>query len=297
MSAAGTRTELVADARTALESVQDGATVGIGGILTNGRPMTLVRELARRGLRDLTVVAPVAALDVDLLIATGCVRRVVTSYVGCEGIAGVAPLFRSAAESGAIEVWELDEAHCGLALRAAAQRLPFLPWRGGVGTDLPIHNPRLVPFADPIGGESLLAIPALPLDLALIHGHRADRFGNVQFSGPTHMDPVMASAAARVVVQVEELVGNDVIRRDPAATHRWRTTSVVPARWGTHPYAATTIEADVEHLTAFAAAGKRAARGDRDGLEQYLDAHVRGPADHAQYLDHIGLRRILELNP
>lgn len=295
MSAPVERRSVVVGAEQALAELSDGATVGIGGILTNGRPMTLVRELIRRGLRDLTIVAPVAALDVDLLVAAGCVRRVVTSYVGCEALAGVAPIFRAAVQRGAVEVWDADEAHCVAGLRAAGQGLPFLPWQGGVGTDLPVHNPDLVEFVDPVAGRTLLAVPAIPLDVALIHAERADAYGNVQFAGPGHVDPLLAAAATRVVVQAERVVGNDVIRRDPAATRRWRETAVVPAIWGTHPYASAGIEADAEHLRAFAAAGRAAGKGDPGPVDDYVDRYARGPATHADYLETIGIRRILEL--
>lgn len=295
MTVATARRSVVATPAAALAGIADGATIGIGGILTNGRPMALVREIARRGLRDLTIVAPVAALDVDLLVAAGCVRKVVTSYAGCEAVAGVAPVFRAAVERGEVEAWDADEAHCVAGLRAAGQGLPFLPWRGGVGTDLPAINPDLVEFADPIDGRPLLAVPAIPLDVALIHAERADAYGNVQFDGPAHTDPLLAAAAEHVVVQVERVVGNDVIRRDPPATRRWRTTTVVPAVWGTHPYASAGIEADVAHLRELAGLGRAAAKGDRAGVDGYLRRHVRDAATHADYLETIGVRRILEL--
>ncbi len=295
MTAVPTRCSVVATAADALDGVADGATVGIGGILTNGRPMTLVREIARRGLRDLTIVAPVAALDVDLLIAAGCVRKVVTSYAGCEAVAGVAPILRAAIERGDVEVWDADEAHCVAGLRAAGQGLPFLPWQGGVGTDLPRINPDLVEFSDPIDGRTLLAVPAIPLDVALIHAEQADVYGNVQFAGPGHADPLLAAAAEHVIVQVERVVGNDVIRRDPPATRRWRSTTVVPAVWGSHPYASAGIEADAEHLRELARAGRAAGKGDPGAIDSYLERHVRDAATHADYLETIGVRRILEL--
>lgn len=290
-----TRSSRLADAATALAGVADGATIGVGGILTNGRPMALVRELVRRGLRDLTVVAPVAALDLDVLIAGGCVRRVVTSYAGCEGLAGVAPLFRRAVQDGTVEVWDADEAHCAQGLRAAAQRLPFLPWQGGVGTDLPAANPDLIEFRDPVGGRPLLAVPAIPLDVALIHAEAADRYGNVRFAGPGHMDPLLAAAAHRVVVQAERIVPNDELRRDPAATRYWRDTTVVRAVWGTHPYASAHLEADVDHLRGLAAAARAAAGGDRAELDDYVGRLARTPAGHVDYLEAIGIRRIAEL--
>jgi glutaconate CoA-transferase subunit A len=279
----------------ALGEIADGAVVGIGGTLTAGRPMALVRELIRRRPKDLTLVAPIASLDVDLAIAAGCVRRVVTAYVGAEAVAAVAPAFRAAAERGDVEVVDLDEAHCVVGLRAAGQRLPFLPWLGGVGTDLPTVNPALVEFEDPISGRPLLAVPAIELDVALIHTETADAYGNVQFAGTGHMDALIASAAKRVVVQAERIVSTDRMRRNPGATHYWRDTSVTRTPWGTHPYASASIETDAEHLAGYAKAARSAARGEGSDLEAYLEAYVFSPDDHADYLDAVGIRRIAGL--
>jgi glutaconate CoA-transferase subunit A len=279
----------------ALGEVPDGAVVGIGGTLTAGRPMALVRELLRRRPRDLTLVAPIGSLDVDLAIAAGSVQRVLTAYVGAEGVAAVAPTFRAAAERGDVEVVDLDEAHCVIGLRAAGQGLPFLPWLGGVGTDLPKINPRLVEFEDPITGRPLLAVPAIRLDLALIHSETADAYGNVQFAGTGHLDPLLASAADRVVVQAERIVPTDWIRRNPGATHYWREVCVTRAPWGTHPYASATIETDSEHLKVYTKAARSAVKGDGAELERYLEANVYGPANHEDYLEAVGIRRIAEL--
>lgn len=290
-----TRTRVDRELAAAIATIPSGAVVGVGGTVTSGHPMALVRELARLQVRDLTLVSPTAGLDVDLLIAAGCVRSIITSYVGAEGTAGVGPAFRSAAESGALEVRDMDEAHCILGLRAAAQRLPFLPWRGGVGTALPDLNPDLVEFDDPVAGERLLAVRALELDVALIFAECADAYGNVQFAGTGNIDPVLASAARRVIVQVERLVDNAEIRRAPERTWFWRDVTVVRAPWGTHPYSSAVIEADGAHLSDYARAAAMAARGDAGELDAYLSRYVTEPSDHAAYLETIGIRRLLEL--
>jgi len=289
------RSSVVRTAREAVAGIPTGAVVGLGGSVTAGHPMALVRALARLGVGDLTVVAPTAGLDLDLLVSTGQVRKVVTSYVGAEGAAAVGPGFRAAAEAGSIEVWDADEAHCILGLRAAAQGLPFLPWLGGVGTALPRLNPDLVEFDDPIHGRRLLAVPAIGLDVALIFAERADVHGNVQFGGTGHTDPLLASAAQRVVVQVERVVPHEVIRRDPGSTWFWRDVAVVPAPWGTHPFSSAGLQADGEHLREYAAAAAAAAKGDREPLEGYLRRYVTTPQDDLQYLEEIGVRRIAEL--
>jgi glutaconate CoA-transferase subunit A len=286
--AAPARASAQFDLAEALGDVGDGATIGIGGAVTAAHPMALVRELARRRVRGLTLVAPVAGLDVELLIAAGCVEKLVSCYVGYEVLAGVGPVFRAAAQAGTIKVEDVDEGHCVAGLRAAAQRLPFLPWRGGVGTDMPQLNEGIATFTDPIGGEELLAIPAMPLDFALIYAEIADEYGNAQPQGTGNMDLALGSAAETVILQVERVVPNEVIRRAPERTWYWQDTRVVAAPFGTHPYSCATMVADAEHLQEFLAAA-----GDAGELDAYLERYASG--DHDSYLEQIGIRRIASL--
>ena len=279
----------------ALELVQDAAVVGIGGSITHRHPMALVRGLIRRGVRDLTVVTPTGGLDVDLLIAAGAVRRVITSYVGAESIASTGPAFRAAVEAGSIELSELDEGGCMMGLRAAGHRLPFLPWRGGVGTSLPELFRGLVEFDDPLRGERLLAIPALELDVTLIHADRADVYGNAQILGTGEMDPLLAAAARTVIVQADRIVSNDEIRREPQQTRFWRDAAVVHAPWGTHPYSGGGLLADEAALREYVEVARTAAAGDRGPLDAYIERTVTSPRTQADYLEHVGIRRILEL--
>jgi glutaconate CoA-transferase subunit A len=241
------------------------------------------------------VVAPTAGLEVDLLVAAGCVRKVATSYVGAEAAAPLGPAFRAAAEAGAIEIWDGDEAHFAVGLRAAGHGLPFLPWRGGVGTSLPQLNPELVEFDDPVRGERLLAIPALKLDVALIQSETADEYGNVQFGTTGYMDPLLAAAADRVLVQADRIVSNEEIRKRPERTYFWRNTTVVRAPWGSHPYSSGSLATDGEHLAEYAKAAQGAGRGDRAALDEYLERYVHGPKSHEDYLEAIGVRRLAEL--
>lgn len=289
------RTRVDVELSEALGTIADGAIIGLGGTLTAGRPMALLRQLLRQRPKDLTLVSPVASIDVDLAVATGCVRRVITSYVGAEAAAGVGPIFRAAVERGEVEVVDRDEAHCILGLRAAAQGLPFLPWLGGVGTDLPKTQPELVEFADPITGRTLLAIPAISLDVALIHAEVADAFGNVQFAGTGHTDMQLASAAKRIVVECDHLVGNDEIRRNPNLTYFWRDTAVVRAPFGTHPFASASINVDEAALRDFVAKARRAMKGDSAALDAYVNDSVFGSASHEAYLESVGIATIVGL--
>ncbi|MDO8212436.1 CoA transferase subunit A [Conexibacter sp. CPCC 206217] len=288
---AGGRRPVVATLEEAVAQIFDGAVVGLGGAVTAGHPMALVRALARRGARDLTLVAPTGGIEVDLLIAAGSVRAVIGSYVGIEVVAGVGPVFRRAVEAGEVEVIDLDEAHCVQGLRAAGQELPFLPWRGGVGTSFPQLNPTLIEFDDPVAGEPLLAIPAIRLDFALLYAETADRYGNAQWIGTGHMDQLLGAAAERVLLQVDRIVSNETIRAQPERTVYWRDTVVTRAPFGTHPYSNAHIAADEQHLRAFAKAG----RAGGEALDEYLARHVRDTADHDDYLEAIGIRRLTSL--
>lgn len=285
------RQSVVGTLDDAIADIDHGAVIGVGGAVTAGHPMALVRALARRRVRDLTLVAPTGGIDVDLLIAAGCVSKVVGCYVGVEGVAAVGPVFRRAAESGEIEIVDLDEAHCVMGLRAAGHRLPFLPWRGGVGTSFPKLNPALVEFDDPIAGQPLLAIPAIPLDVALICGERSDAYGNVQVIGSPHMDALLGAAAKRVVVQVEHVVETEKIRERPELTMYWSETVVVRAPFGTHPYSSGQLTSDEEHLRAFV----KAVRDGDDDLNAYLERYVHAPGDHLDYLETVGIRRLASL--
>lgn len=277
--------------------VQDGCTLAVGGSITASHPMTLVRAVMRSRVRDLVLVgSPAAGLEVDMLIAAGCVRKVISSYVGAEGLAAVGPMFRLAAERGEVEVWEGDEGICVTALRAAALRLPFLPWRGGVGTSLPVLNPDLKPFKDPVNGEELLAVPALRPDVAFVYAECSDEFGNAQPEGTGFTDPLLMRASRQTVVQVERVVPTELIRRDPTRTKIWDVVGVVRAPYGTHPFSSHQIGPDRAHIADYLEAARAVRKEGRAPMDRWLDKYVYEPADHLEYLERIGIRRLVELN-
>ena len=166
--------------------LSDGMTLGIGGWGPRRKPMALVREILRSDLKDLTIVAYGGA-DVGMLCAAGKVKKLVFAFVSLDAIP-LEPWFRKAREAGQIEVLELDEGMFQWGLKAAAFGLPFLPTRVGLGTDLAeLGGLKTVqsPYAD---GETLIAMPALKLDAALLHVNRSDWRGNVQLLGPEGQD-------------------------------------------------------------------------------------------------------------
>ncbi len=296
---AGNRRSVVTDAAIVRSLIQDGMTVAIGGFINAGHPMSLVREMLRSGVKDLTVVgAASAGLEIDLLIASGRVRKVITPYIGAEGLASIGPAFRTSAERGLVETAEIDEAMYYAGLRAAAQRLPFNPWRAGLGTSYPELNPSLVEFRDPIKGERLLAIPAIEIDVALLHAAVSDHYGNVQHNGHGFGDRAIAAAADKVVVQVEQLVSPQTIRAQPALTSVAGADHVVRAPYGAHPFSSDGYyPPDEPHIGEYVAAAQRWLReDDRSALDAYLERFVYEPQDHVEYLERIGMRQLLALS-
>jgi glutaconate CoA-transferase subunit A len=285
----GQRSERLRDEFEAAAMLADGMTIAIG----EPAPMAMVRHMIRRGLRDLTVIA--SGLTLDMLIAAGCVRKVVSYYAGGGFGVPVAPAFRRAAERGEVVVWECEEGILTSGLEAAAKGLPFLPWRGGVGTSLPEVNPDLKVINDPIRGETLLAVPAIKPDVTLLHAAASDVYGNVQHcGGPGWLDLFLARAAERVIVQVEKIIPNEQVRAEPWATTIARADVVVRMPYGAHPYYSRGYYLqDSALLRDYVQA---AAPDDGAALAGFLTHYCREPASHGDYLERIGIKRLLGLH-
>jgi glutaconate CoA-transferase, subunit A len=292
------RTSVVIDEEQALDLVKDGMTIAIGGFNTAAHPMVIVRGLIRRGVRGLRVIGgTIAGLELDLLIGAGVAEEVVTSSVTGEALASIGPFFRHAAESGAVRVWESDEGILYAGLRAAGQGLPFLPWKAGVGSSLPELNPDLKVFKDPIDGEELLAVPALAPEVCFLHVARSDHHGLAQHIGSGFGDRLLHRAAARTIVTTERIVPNETIRAHAFETSIPYADGVVRAPWGAHPFSSPGhYLVDELHLGEYLAAANAARAGDRAPFEEYLERFVTGPAGHVEYLEAIGIRRLLELD-
>jgi glutaconate CoA-transferase subunit A len=226
-----TAAEVVAELR-------DGMTLGIGGWGSRRKPMALVREILRSPLRDLTVVS-YGGPDVGLLCRAGKIRRLVYGFVSLDSIP-LEPHFRLARQAGAFEAAELDEGMLQWGLRAAAYRLPFLPTRAGLGSDVPKINPEIrtvrSPYAD---GEELVAMPALRLDAALVHMNRADARGNAQFLGPDlYFDDLFCLAAEKRFLSCERIVATEDFRKEGSVhtlrINRSMVDGVVEAPGGAH---------------------------------------------------------------
>jgi glutaconate CoA-transferase subunit A len=232
----------MSDKRTTVDDVvgelRDGMTIGIGGWGSRRKPMAVVRAMLRSPVKDLTLVS-YGGPDVGLLCATGKVRKVVFAFVSLDSIA-LEPHFRNARQAGTIESLELDEGMFLLGLQAAAWRVPFLPTRVGLGSDVVERQDEIRTVRSPYDdAEELVAMPALPLDVALIHQNRADASGNAQFLGPDlYFDDLMCQAAERSFVTCERIVDTGDLLKE-ASHHTLRisrlwTDGVVETPNGAH---------------------------------------------------------------
>ncbi|WP_027936148.1 CoA transferase subunit A [Amycolatopsis sp. ATCC 39116] len=263
--------------------VRDGMTIGIGGWGSRRKPMALVRALLRTPVRDLTVVS-YGGPDVGLLCAAGKVKRVVFGFVTLDSIP-FDPWFGRARETGSIEVTEYDEGMFAAALSAAAQRLPFLPLRAGLGSEVMRVIPGLrtvrSPYAD---GEELVAVPAQELDVALVHLNRADARGNAQYLGPDpYFDDLFCLAAKKRFVSVEKVVDTAELTGPVQSLllNRSAVDGVVEAPRGAHfTTAVPDYGRDERFQKHYVACAK-----DVDAWPGFVDRFLSG--DEARYLSEV----------
>jgi glutaconate CoA-transferase subunit A len=225
MSKLMTEEQVVAELRS-------GMTIGIGGWGSRRKPMSLVRAILRSDLEDLTVVS-YGGPDVGLLCAAGKVKKLVYGFVSLDSIP-LEPHFQNARKAGAVEVQEWDEGMVQWGLYAASLRLPFLPTRAGLGSDVVTYDPSLRTVTDPYGSGDLLAVPALHLDAALVHLNVSDARGNAAFHGPDlYFDDLFCQAAEKAYLSCERITDDlgELTRRRIA---RWMVHGVVEAPGGAH---------------------------------------------------------------
>ncbi len=246
--------------------IQDGMTVGIGGWGSRRKPMALVREILRSDLKDLTIVS-YAGPDVGLLLQSGKASRVVYAFATLDSIP-LEPLFSRARQEATASFREWDEGMFQTGLRAAAQRVPFLPMRAGLGSAVLENDPSLRTVTSPYdgpdggGGETLVAVPALELDVALVHMNRADQFGNAQYLGPDpYFDDLFCMAAKEAFVSTEQIIDTAGMTVDAAIQtmllNRTMVSGVVETPNGAHFTTCTpTYERDEKFQQAYATAAK-----------------------------------------
>jgi glutaconate CoA-transferase subunit A len=274
-------TAKVASVEEIVGSLESGMTIGIGGWGSRRKPMALVRAILRSDLTDLTVVS-YGGPDVGLLCAYGKVSRVIAPFVTLDSVP-LEPHFRAARRDGTVKFTEYDEGMFMFGLYAAAHRLPFLPTPAGLGSDVLRVNPELRTVRSPYeGGEELIAVPPLTMDVSLIHMNRADVRGNAQYLGlDPYMDDLFAKAAERTYVSCERLVDTtDLLKEGPVQSlliSRSHVTAVVETPGGAH---FTTCEPDHDRDESFQRLYVKAA-GDPQQWAAFRDRFLSG--DEAAY--------------
>jgi glutaconate CoA-transferase subunit A len=195
----------------AVAQLRSGMTVGFGGWGSRRKPMSVVRAILRSDLTDLTVVSW-GGPDVGILCAAGKVKRLVYAFVSLDSIP-LEPHFRAARQSGAIEDEPYDEGMFLLGLQAAAWRVPFLPTRVGLGSDILRDNDRVRMVTSPFDdGEELVAVPALTMDAAFVHMNVSDARGNAMYLGPDpYMDDLFLGAAQQRYLSTERIVATEAL--------------------------------------------------------------------------------------
>lgn len=268
--------------------VQDGDTVAIEGF-THLICFAAGHELIRQRKRDLTLCRLTPDLIYDQMIAAGCARKLVFSYLGNPGV-GSLHAVRRAVEKGIPVPLEVEEySHFGMVGRliAGAAKLPFYPVRTFAGSDIPSANPRIQQVEDPYGGGQVYVVPPLNPDVTIVHVQRADGQGNAHVWGLMGMQAEAAFAARRVIIVAEEIVDGAVIRADPNRTviPGLIVDAVVHEPYGAHPsYAQGYYDRDTQFYLAWDPISR-----DEDALLAWLDEWVFGLAGRAEYVEKMGV--------
>lgn len=278
--------------------VQEGQTVLIGGFIYHNKPMALIRELVKKGIKDLTLVGCLhGSIDMDLLIGIGAIKKLMVPYLGFEHL-GLAPCFRRFAEAGQLDIWECDEIHIISAMEAAAADLPCMLTRAGIGSDLLKLNPDLRSFIDPFRGEPLVLVPAIKPDIALFHAPKGDPYGNIQHLGSPFADLLAAEATNRgggkVVVCVDEIIAPEEVWQDPRKTTIPHPVVdyLVETPYGAHPCSCHGLyRCDEEHMKEYINLG-----GKTDTFLEYLNRYVYTVTSQEDYLERIGgIKKLTDL--
>jgi glutaconate CoA-transferase subunit A len=263
--------------------VHDGETVAIEGF-TAAICFAAAHEIIRQGRRDLTLCRMTPDLVYDQMVAAGCACKLVFSYLGNPGV-GSLHCIRRAVEKGIPRPLELEEySHFGMIGRylAGASRLPLFPLRSYLGSDMPSANPLIRFIDDPYTGERIATVPPLNPDVTIIHAQRSDAQGNTQMWGILGVQKEAALAARHLIIVVEEVVDEDVIRADPNRTlvPSVAVEAVVHEPYGAHPsYVQGYYDRDNDRYLEW----DRLSR-EKAAVEQWLEEWVLGVKDRREYM-------------
>ncbi len=275
--------------------VNDGDTVYAAGF-THLIPFAAAHEIIRQKKRNLVLARATPDLIYDQMVAAGCARKVIFSYMGNPGV-GSLRIVRKAIEQGRLE-WE-EYSHFGMItrLQAGASGLPFLPMNQTGATDLERSNPNIKRIPDPYGGKDVIVVPALNPDVAIVHVQRADANGNAHLWGIVGEQKEAAFAARKVILSAEEIVEESVIRSDPNRTliSEIVVDAVCHVPYACHPsYAQGCYDRDNEFYLEWDKISESA-----ENVQNWLDEWVFGVKDRAEYWQKLGdeNHKRLEIKP
>jgi glutaconate CoA-transferase subunit A len=278
------------------ELVRDGDTVAIEGF-THLICFAAGHEIIRQRKRDLTLARLTPDLIYDQMVAGGVARKIIFSWLGNPGVGSLGAIRRriESADPAPLEVEEYS--HFGMVGRytAGAANLPFYPLRSYFETDLPVANPLIRPIESPYGDGTVYAVPPLKPDVTIVHAQRADASGDTQVWGLLGCQKEAAFAARRVIVVVEELVPESVIRADPNRTilPGLIVDAVVVEPFGAHP---SYVQGAYDRDNPFYIAWDPISR-DESAIQQWLRDWVYDLDGRAAYTDKLGADRVASLRP
>jgi acyl CoA:acetate/3-ketoacid CoA transferase alpha subunit len=270
--------------------IHDGEYIGTELYGTVRCPQSLVNEIIRQGKKYLRVAGQ-GVYELDILLGAGLISALDHTYIGME-VYGISSCLRREVESGRVKCVDWSNAGIAWRFKAAAMGVPFIPVRSMLGTDTLKYSAAKV-VECPFTGDPIALLPALILDVGLIHVHRADKYGNAQIDGISGFAFELARASKNLIISTEDIVENEEIRAHPDRTiiPYYLVDAVVHAPFGSHPGEMCYVyERDEPHIKAWVEASKTV-----ESTQAYLQKYIYDLADHQEYLDLIGQSRLQEL--
>lgn len=281
----------MSEAEAVTRFIKDGDYIGTELYGSVRAPMSLVSEIVRQGIKDLRVAGQ-GVLELDLLLAASLIKELDFTYIGLE-LYGVSNCLRREVESGRIKtIVEWSNAALTWRFKATSIGVPFIPTRSMLGTDTFNYSAALV-VEDPFTGDPICLVPALILDVGLIHVHRADQYGNAQIDGISGFSAELARSSKRLLISAEEIVDSEVIRQAPDRTiiPYYLVDAVVEAPFGSHPgEMCYQYRRDEPRIREWVEAAK-----DPQTTRAYLDQYIYGVKNHQEYLSLVGAERLENL--
>ena len=271
--------------KDAIGLVRDGDTVLLGGWGVSRKPMAIVRELVCSDLKELTIVT-MGGLDADFIIAAGKAKKVIYGFLGYHQLPGIPGRCRQARRDGSVEMVELSEGMFVLSLKAAAQGLPFLPTRSGLGSDILTVNPDIKTIECPYTSTTFVAVPAIRADIAFLHVNEASLSGYGKIVGDAWLDRIMARAAIKTVISSERIVPLEQLKKDRSTIKisRLWVDGVIEIPYGAHPTSCFpdygVDRGKVDEYTRASATS--------DSADAFLDKYIKSVDSQDGYLDLMG---------